>query len=407
MTYWNPKLYNLMLVALRILTWFAIGATVAVAVLERLSNADVKIWDDAYMFIRYADHILSNGHVLWNIEASPTYGSTSLLYLPIVSGMRLIFPDNPALAAFFSSLTCGAAFLITIALLLELTVKASSAIKLAQTVFVFGGILASRTSLAIHFESGMDTCFAMTYLGLVILVAVIWARSKTVFWAGTMVVLAGLTYYARPDLTLYGLSIPLCMYWLNRRTSWARHAFLVFLGTIGLISIQMIGAWFYFGTPIPLSFYAKNMRLYSDTIHYFYQLTPFEQFNIYLSDSWVFFLGSIATLLFTTHRRHQEIDPVIVALLLSTTVFIAYYLFFVLQIMAYNARYYYPTYPALVFLGVMGLSKFAQTVVTRFPRYFPQSVRAVSAGMVIAVSLIIVGWSAIEVVSNAAQVRNT
>jgi len=45
----------------------------------------VWLWDDAYMFSRYAHNILNNGAIAWNPDGVPTYGATSLLYLAVVT----------------------------------------------------------------------------------------------------------------------------------------------------------------------------------------------------------------------------------------------------------------------------------------------------------------------------------
>ena len=51
-------------------------------------------FDDAYMFVRYADHLLAGlGHA-WNPDGEQTFGSTSLLHVAVVTVLRAVVPAS-------------------------------------------------------------------------------------------------------------------------------------------------------------------------------------------------------------------------------------------------------------------------------------------------------------------------
>ena len=75
------------------------------------------VWDDAYLFVRYADILLSDGRLSWNPGGEATYGITSCLYLGAVLAVWLLVSENPALAAGLSSLVSGLVFVVLLAIL--------------------------------------------------------------------------------------------------------------------------------------------------------------------------------------------------------------------------------------------------------------------------------------------------
>ena len=49
----------------------------------------LRLMDDAYMFVRYADHLLEFGDLRWNPDGEPVYGATSVLYVFALLPFRL------------------------------------------------------------------------------------------------------------------------------------------------------------------------------------------------------------------------------------------------------------------------------------------------------------------------------
>src|SRR5690606_22137822 len=69
------------------------------------------VWDDAWMFQRYADNVLAGHGVTWNAGEAPTYGLTSLLYLIPNIAARAVF-GNVAVSVLVVSVLSGALMLI-------------------------------------------------------------------------------------------------------------------------------------------------------------------------------------------------------------------------------------------------------------------------------------------------------
>jgi hypothetical protein len=390
----------------RIIAWVMVFGSLATVVLTRLSETRLLVWDDAYMFVRYADNIIATGHIAWNAGDSPTYGSTSLLHLLVVTIARLVFPHNPALTAFSSSIVCGVAFLALMVLLVEASARGTPALRLLQVVLVLLCVIFAGPSLAMHFESGMDTTCAMAYLALYIFMAKRWESSPSWPRIMAMMVVGGFAYFARPDLTLFALGVPLFAYLASPSARIRKHAAVAFVGTTGMILLQMLAAWEYFGSPVPLSFYAKSTKLYSESIYVALKAQPWNQLAEYLRQCWLLLplvvAGQALPLLQTAMPRDRsqhisvekpEKSVVDTGLFYATVLFVLYYLLLVLQVMPFESRFYYPTYPAIIFLGIQGLALVGGIVSVLFPtNKLPFVVRIGTMTIILALSLTLSGW---------------
>lgn len=339
----------------RYLVWSAVILSVMTAALTRVADTRVQVWDDAYMFVRYADNILSHNMIAWNFSDGPKYGATSLLYLGIMAISRSIFPDNPLSAAFTSSLVCGIAFLILIIILLEVSIKEKPWIKLACATLTLIGISWGSHSLAIHFESGMETTFVMAYLTLLILLSKLWVQRMAPFIMVIMILCAGFSYFVRPDLTLYATGIPFFIALFQINGPIGRQAAAVFISTIILIFLQIKLAAIYFGNPLPLPFYVKTLGIYSEKIYRALRFQPIDQLWNYVQISWLFILTTLIGLVAALRGRAFADLGLEAGLVESTLAFIFYYLFLVLQVMPFESRFYFPTYGAIIYLSAKGL----------------------------------------------------
>ena len=58
-----------------------------------LARAAPTDFDDAYMYLRYADHLLTGQGLAWNPGEGSVYGVTSLLHLVVVGCVKAIGPS--------------------------------------------------------------------------------------------------------------------------------------------------------------------------------------------------------------------------------------------------------------------------------------------------------------------------
>ena len=99
-------------IAARKCAWLVITVCLGVIALGILSKFSVlHVWDDAYIFVRYADNVLTYAGASWDPGGEVTYGLTSPLFLSIVLPIRILTPNNPAFTALLSSLLSGILFL--------------------------------------------------------------------------------------------------------------------------------------------------------------------------------------------------------------------------------------------------------------------------------------------------------
>lgn len=322
---------------------------IGLAVLSQISASHV--WDDAYMFVRYADNVLTYKNMAWNPGGEPTYGLTSILYLAVVLPLRLVVPDNPALAAVLSSLVSGCLFSGLLVILLERYTAATPKVRRILVVFILFALAASSENLAAHFVGGMDTTFALAFVTTYILLSK-WHESSLSTTSMVLVgIWGGLAFYARPDLTLYSFIVPASMaVWGPERR--AKQRGLASLGiTVGVTGALVWLAYRHLNSPLPLPFYSKGLGLYGESTAAQYRFVPARELFFYLLSYWYLFLLIGANLLINFKEWRRRTSAVDKGLLIATGLFIFYYLFFVLQIMYYHQRFYYPTLPAIAFLA--------------------------------------------------------
>jgi len=312
------------------------------------------VWDDAYIFLRYADNLMASGHVAWNPGAEPTYGLTSMLYLTVVVPMRWLIPHNPTLAVVLSSFTSGLIFLIMLIAVLHREVGDTVLGKILILLVLFSLVRANE-NLMIHFMSGMDTTFALAYLTLYLGVLFWQERSASPRAAIVMGLWGGLAFWVRPDLCLFTGLTPAAMFLLNPAPKPRRRALLILGLTVALTLLLVLVSFLYLGSPLPLPFYCKGLDRYGPEIEARYQHIPLQELLTFVGNYWHFFLAIGASLALTPKAWLARTSAAATGLLAATGLFLAYYLFFVLQIMYFHARFYYPALPALIILALCSL----------------------------------------------------
>ncbi len=361
--------------------WSILG----LGVLSQFSAGSVL--DDAFMFVRYADRVLSEGRVAWNPGGEATYGPTSCLYLGVVLGVRIFAPDNAAFTAGLSSLTAGICFLCLLVGLFRRYTDAPPAGERLLILAAFFSIAASAHDTASHFVSGMDTTFALVFLTAYIRIGK-WhecTRSRAgALWMGLW---GGLAFFARPDLLIYSFLVPASMVVFGSDSRMVRHGVWILGLTAAAIGGQVWFASAYFNSPLPLSFYAKGLWLYSDFLVEQYRLVPLVEGLSYLASYWYLFLIVGADLAFNFGAWRCRVSAVDKGLLVATCLFLLYYLLFVLQIMPSPQRFYYPTLPALLFLAAQG----AVRLVERIPDAIRREVSGSSKSVRIFAAFLLLG----------------
>jgi hypothetical protein len=322
----------------------------AMALLSRFHG--FKIYDDAYMFVRYADHLLAGQGLAWNGGEGPVYGATSLAYVFALIPFRLLFPDNPAAALFSGSFFWGLVFL---GLIFRLGLKAMRPVagfKPYLAGFLFLTLLAAGSTLRAHFASGMETMFVLSYLSLCLLA---WEGLRLETGNAWLVgILGGCAWWIRPDLLIFTWGVPAAACVLGKgleRATWLR----VLLVTMAITGLALQGAKLLAGAWLPLSFFAKSTSLYGPEFAVYYRKLPFAEAIRFMGRCWpaLVLLGMGAYVKWSRLRvAYSALDKAIWAAML---VFGIYFTFFVLQVMGFGQRFYYPLLPFLMYLGMREL----------------------------------------------------
>lgn len=323
-------------------------------------------WDDAYMFARYLYHWQHHGVLAWNAAEGPVYGLTELLYvLPVFIASRFISFDTPGLMVQMASVGSGILFLLLLVVLVWRVVRGDATRKLAVLFVVFVG-LASHESLGAHFASGMGTTFAMAYLTAYLLVVDAFVRRPDRAWMAVVAVWGGFAYFVRPDMLLFTTIVPLVLFLFAKDAHMQRRAF--WLGIImgGVIVLQMAFAAVYFGSALPLPFYAKSTGIYDAYYENRYAPIPAQDLGRYLQANLFYLVVMGAGVLVNVGQWRQRVGLVERGYMAALIGYIAYYLFFVLQVMHYYERFYYPTLPVIILLVILSasvlLDRIAQSV---------------------------------------------
>jgi hypothetical protein len=326
------------------------------------------------MFVRYADNLLHEGKLAWNPGGPPTYGLTSPLYLLVVMPIRLLIPGNAAQVMLVASIISGLLFMALLSVLILRYTETNPTTRLILLLGVFwllaitlghqaDQLLAGAWTtfflvddLAAHFLSGMDTMFVLSYLTLYLILAKEHERRQSAGSAIMLGLLGGLAFAARPDLLLYTLAIPIFLFVLAPGSNARRKAFLALIITAAVLVLELGMATLYFDSPLPLPFFAKGVHGYGQAFAQVYAQSALIYLIAYFVSYWPLILPTTAALILAVIKRKRLKRPVEAALLAATIVFILYYLFFVLHIMGFSQRFYFPTLPAIIFLAVQSTS---------------------------------------------------
>lgn len=373
----------------RIACALALALCLAGLIVATASQASVfHVQDDAYMYARYAHNLLSGQGLAWDPGGEPTYGATALLYVPWVALLELAWPGQPGWTIVCASVTST---LIAAVLIARVVARGTAGRGWAGwlTVAVVGAVLAnSHRAIAAHATNGMDTGFAMAWLAAVLLA---WRAAGAGFEPGAsgldrkrlgvVLALGTLAFLARPDLGLFVLGIPLGLLVL---APGGRRAPALAVVAAGAVAIALCAGsiWAYFGVPLPLSFYVKSSAQgFGEP--FLARQEPFA------AQHCVKFLLNYAPLWFAVAwdapRRWRERarfeNALWLAVAVPTLAHLVYYRFFVLQVVSFHQRFYYPALPALVFLAASSLPFCLEAIAAQL--------RSISLRRVLAAALVV------------------
>ncbi len=201
-----------------------------------------SLYDDAYIYLRYADNVLAGCGLRFNCADVPVEGFTSPLYMAITVLGGALGADLEIFVQLFGLFTLAAATSIVYAVVVKRALEVTrpfhalcigigtSAALLASPNFLLNSVIGLETSLA---------CLVLTFL--------LWSASRPDLpYLRTLLVLAFVT---RPESALFTLALPLTKQGRSLR-------YLLPLGlALGAIQLARVLT---FGEFFPNTFYAKS-----------------------------------------------------------------------------------------------------------------------------------------------------
>jgi hypothetical protein len=303
------------------------------------------IFDDSYMFWRYAMHLQQGLGLAWNPDGIQTYGLTSHLWLLAVLPFTWL-PIHPGYALPVAS---------TLAAALGLAVMGAAVARQAKSDILRDRTLATalialpllaNPFFTFHLSTGMDTMLSMAAHAAILLWVLAYLEAPSARRACIVGVLAFAAVLTRPENGLCALGVPFLAFIWNRR--WDRWRDLAGLAVlpVALIGLELVVCWLVFGVPLPLSFYAKSLHIYTG-----FQNPENAVQNLFMAVAMA--APFIAVALAAGKRR----DLALLAMLLLPVLLTFAYLLTMRQVMGWIGRYYLPFLPYMVIPAMLMLDR--------------------------------------------------
>jgi len=334
----------------------------AAYVLPLLVPSSVR--DDALMWQRYAMNVSHGYGISWNPGGPHAYGLTSTSYLLVVMGVRAIARawTGPVQLALLASALSGLGWMVLSIDMIRVALRRNARWLRSSIVVLFLVFCwFARDRLVRHFVSGMDTVFVLAYLTTFLATLARYVQRPRRATLIVLLLIHTFAQLARPDLLLFTLPVVLLLTFVRPDSPslslrWRIGGAATSLVVVGLTA----GACaLYFGSAVPLPFYAKGTHLYGPEIYRKYAETPAKEWGPFvraLAGPMILSLAGVAARL---RRRRDWTCMADVALLGAAWAYLAYYRFFVLQIVPYDSRFYVPSVPVFLYLSVRAIALFA------------------------------------------------
>jgi hypothetical protein len=291
-----------------------------VATLFAIAHSSIEPYDDAHFFKRIALNALDHGVLAWNLDEGPVYGATSQSFQAVAVGLAALTRTHYAIATRLFSIAC---LVGAFALLFRLTRRSdkgfSATFAFCSAVLLFPTI------------TGMETALAVLSVTLLL-----WATTRDdPIWWGTRPSLLLVVYLTRPDAAALGVPLLLERWWRIGRRAWLEVA----LAIVGLATALLFFE-FYYGTALPLPFYAKQ-RAFSPYDEHFLRLSA----EVGAQRFAVFALSATPLLVRALFLR-DRMNAVILAAAIG---FVGFHFWSTVDVMGMQGRFYAPSLPLLAF----------------------------------------------------------
>ncbi len=226
-----------------------------------ITRTQLFIYDDAFMFYRYAYNLHHYHAIAWNPDGPHVYGTTSLPWLFVVTAFSYL-PVSPKIAL---DLASSVFFLLTVALVARVLSKQSQSSIFIKPWNIFCILICFctlSTTFLTNATGGMETMLSLMANSMVCLLAIQIIRQATTKNTWKLLPIAAFfAYSVRPESGICDLMLPslAIVFFVNQNKIQRLVHFLFF--TFLLIGFELVSCKIYFGTALPLSFYAKSTSI--------------------------------------------------------------------------------------------------------------------------------------------------
>jgi hypothetical protein len=311
----------------------------------------VNYFDDAFMFLRYAQMWDEYGSMGWN-PGERTYGLTSLPYAWFVNLVYVLVPAGWLSA---EKLLSGCSFfwgLVGLGIMYRALFLLTRGSRLAGKNLEIGVLILiiSSATFRANWFTGMDTSLSFCANAFLIWAGLNYHHHRRFKNLLLLALAAYLSFAVRPDNGLYAVLFPLISLYLIPKTPNTPKPYTLYLSflipLILLIALDSLARYLYFGHILPLSFYAKSLGFYEGYVGiWIWDIA--EYLRVFLFDA---LPVVILFLLFFEPKKWRLTLPFFVPLALTLG-----YFFTVIQIMGFDARYYVPSSPFLLLGCLVGI----------------------------------------------------
>jgi len=321
-----------------------VGGLAAALVVERLwtlAHAPPTDFDDAYMFVRYADNLRGGFGMVWNRGGETVNGATGLLHLGLVTALRALAPAWPDWRALAVATLAAAALAIAVVSALASRFAGHPWLRGApeRALLLVVATVAYSEAFVFHCGTGMDTMSAVLANGGVVYASLALAARPTPRAAAVCALVGWLATEARPDGVIVAGATPMLAIALS--SAGHRRALAAWFAApfAALVGASLAAKQHWLGSALPLAFYVKRPFAYGGFVGE-YTWNPFWFMAVFFRAA----APLVIVLVVGARRRHARTLAVLLVPVAAT--FAA--LFAVNQVMGHLGRFYFPALPALV-----------------------------------------------------------
>jgi hypothetical protein len=340
--------------------WMAMVALVVIALSiwrywSSIAAAPPANFDDSYMFVRYAKHILAGHGHAWNPGGEQTYGITSLAYVGLITLLRWVTSISDPDVVRLGSVLCA---VIAVIVMIVTAARYSVSNALRRNYLLWAGLLVPSVLASelydYHSLTGMDTMLGVLMHSLLILVTMRLADKGTARALWPVVLVGYLAFLTRPDSALYSAFLPAAAILLLTDANKRIRLLITFWIALGAVLVIDAGLkYLVFGIPVPLPTYAKMHGHYLEYAG-LWMWNPVD----YIFEFAGMVLPFICILIALVKKRSLAL----VAVLLIPALFTLSTYFNVVQIMGYRSRFNMPSLPFFVLAAAIALDRFIDSL---------------------------------------------